>query len=234
VRNEWARQLAAAAEIAAAGGLARALYAGHHVAPAFLGCFANLPQANATRGEVELRGFDLAAWTRLLRDAVGSPGPPGGTSSALDPTDFAEALRASRRRWDLVNASGGFERLRPTAMTVLTGARRWMDRQGFRWLRERVPELRGELSGELDLGGAGGDALQAALPGAIGAVALACRLEPRKAESLEALLALLAEQTGDRRRALDGLQFLWGLAREIFAFWLLFWEVLLITGDRRA
>jgi len=119
-------------------------------------------------------------------------------------------------------------------MTVLTGARRWMDRQGFRWLRERVPELRGEFAGELELGGAGGDALQAALPGAIGAVALACRLDSRRSGSLQALLAALAEQTSDRRRALDGLQFLWGLARELFAFWLLFWEVLLITGDRRA
>lgn len=234
VPKESARWLAAAAEIAAVGGLARALFAGLQVAPAFLGCFANLSRANETRGEVELRGFDLAAWTRLLREAAGSGGSRGGTSPVLDPGDFADALRAFRRRWDLVKASDGFEHHRPTAMTVLTGARRWMDRQGFRWLRERVPELRGEFAGELELGGAGGDALQAALPGAIGAVALACRLDSRRSGSLQALLAALAEQTSDRRRALDGLQFLWGLARELFAFWLLFWEVLLITGDRRA
>ncbi len=234
VRNESARWLAAAAEIAAAGGLARALSAGHHVAPAFLGCFANLREASTRSGEIELRGFDLAAWTRHLRDAVASPGPPGGTSSALDPSDFAEALRACGQRWDRVRGSGGFERHRPTAMTVLTAARRWLDRQGVRWLRERVPQLCGEFSAAPDLERRGGDALQAELPGAIAAVALACRLEPRRTGSLEALLAFFAEQTSDRHRALDGLQFLWGLAREIFAFWLLFWEVLLITGDRRA
>jgi hypothetical protein len=233
-RSEPARRLAATAEIATAGGLARALYAGHHVAPAFLGCFANLARASTARGAVELRGFDFNAWTRHLREAVSSPGPRRGTSSALDPSDFAEALQACRQRWDLVKGSGGFERHRPTAMTVLTAARRWLERHGVRWLRERVPQLRGEFSAELDLERRGGDALQAELPGAIAAVALACRLEPRRTGSLDTLLASLAEQTADRRPALDGLQFLWGLARELFAFWLLFWEVLLITGDRRA
>lgn len=228
-----ARRLARAAEPVRAGGLARALAGGLAIDQHHLGCFANLARASARLGDEELAGFDLTAWQGQLREARGTIGCEE-SAPLLAHAEFGAALEACRRRYDLVVASGGFEQHRPTAMTVVAAARRWLKREGSAFLRAAVPQLRGEFRGEFDLEEESGEALLAGLPWASLAVALACRLEPRRRGTLEKLFAALAEQAADRGRVFDGLQFVWDLARELFAFWLSFCEVLLVTGDHRA
>jgi hypothetical protein len=75
------------------------------------------------------------------------------------------------------------------------------------------------------------DALLQIAPVALAAIALACRLQARRGGALNEFLAILASIDRDRSTVLADINFLASMGRDLFAFWMLFWEVLLTTGD---
>ncbi len=228
-----ARTMAAMADLARAGGLARWAAAGALIAPGFLSCFANLHEASAGGGTVELRGFDFARYGDSIarcaagEDAIEHRALAGGLQ-------LVEAARAFARKWVTVNSSSGYVAHKPLAMSVVRVAARWLQSSGARLTRTHIDDIRGDLALRVVIDEGNSSALVEELQPAACAVALAARLEPRRPGTLDDLLTALADGCGDRERVLDGLEFLWNLGRETFAFWLLFWEMLLTTGDRYA
>lgn len=232
-RASSARTIAAMAEVARAGGLARWAAGGAPFAPGFLSCFANLSEASAGGGAVELRGFDFARYRDSIarcaagEDALEHRGLAGGL-------ELVEAARAFARKWVTVSSSSGYLTHKPLAMSVVRLAARWLQSSGTRRARTHIGDIRGDLAVRVVIDEGDSSALVEELQPAASAVALATRLEPRSPGTLDDFLTTLAQGCGDRQRVLDGLEFLWNLGRDSFAFWLLFWEMLLTTGDRHA
>jgi hypothetical protein len=76
------------------------------------------------------------------------------------------------------------------------------------------------------------DTLLQDAPAALCAIALACRVGSRRPGALDAFINVLAGLDRDRTQVSADLNFLTAAGRDLFAFWLLFWEVLLTTGER--
>lgn len=228
-----ARTIAAMADLARAGGLARWAAGGAPIAPGFLSCFANLHSASAGGGTVELQGFDFARYRDSIarcaagEDTIEHRALAGGLQ-------LVEAARAFARKWVTVSSSSGYVTHKPLAMSVVRHAARWLQSSGTRLARTHIGDIRGDLAVRVVIDESDSSALVEELQPAACAVALAARLEPRRPGTLEILFEALAEGDNERERILDGLEFLWNLGRDTFAFWLLFWEVLLTTGDRHA
>jgi hypothetical protein len=128
---------------------------------------------------------------------------------------------------------GNAQRL-PGAARLVQDSMRWLDREGRAIAEAAIPNL------ALDHALLGlpvpveehEDALLQDAPTALLAIALACRLEPRRPGTLDIFINQLAGADRDREKVSADLNFLTAAGRDLFAFWMLFWDVLLTTGDQ--
>lgn len=231
--DEAARTLAGIAALAGAGSLARWAASGTGPSVDFLGCFANVAAASAGAGAIELRGFDIGRFAEAVERAS-DPERASGETGWLAASALLDAAERFARRWSTVSRSGGYANHRPAAMAVVRAAARWLRGPGTTLARQYLADLEGPLAIAVPRSDGAEDALLEELQPGASAVALASRLEPRRPGTLERFLVRLDAEVGDRERTAGALEFLWNLGRDSFAFWALFWEALLVTGDRHA
>jgi hypothetical protein len=152
----------------------------------------------------------------------------------LSSSHYLSAFESLVRRYRaLTSGRGNAERV-PEAARLVHYSLRWLDREG-RALAEAVVW-------DLILEGTSltlpvpvdeqEDVLLQDAPTALSAVALACRLEARQPGTLDAFISSLAGADRDREAVSADLNFLTAAGRDLFAFWLLFWDVLLTMGAR--
>ncbi len=228
MRDDVAEALATAAKIDRLGGLGPAHASGLKIAPEFLGCFGNLSRASRT-GE-PLRRFRWAAYLEQLERAERGESSP----VRLSPAGHRDALHRARERGLKVLREPGHERRKPAAATFAYAAEHWLRIRGLAYLQEMLPDFvagKPKLYVALDDETTGEDAdLVAQIPPAVMALALACRLEPRRPGTLE---SLFEEARGRGTQAAESAaNFVAVLGCELFAFDLLLWECILLEGDR--
>jgi hypothetical protein len=227
VRHPVAEALVRAAQIRRMGGLVPAYAEGFEIAPEFLGCFANFQHANAT-GE-RLRGFRWGAYAAELERANDAETPP----RLLSPTGYREALLRSRQYSLELLRAPGHERRKPAATNFAHAAERWLWTRAIGYLEETLRSF--ERCGrklwaepERDEREECPD-LVAVIPAAVAALALACRLEPRRAGTLASLFDAARSQNCPSIGT--AAHFLAEAGRELFAFDLLLWECILLEAD---
>lgn len=234
-RND-AAVIALLADIAEAGSVAQFLQRHDLLHLDFFRCFSNLAQVNQSRGEVECRGFIF----RRYGDQVGQSAEEGDVSGwsigepVLSSSHYLTAFESLRRRYRTLTAGPGNEARIPGAARLVRDSRRWLDREGRALAEAAVPDLvldGTSLALPVPVDEQEHVLLQDA-PTALSAIALACRLEARRPGTLDAFINSLAGADRDRAAVLSDLNFLTAAGRDLFAFWLLFWDVLLTTGER--
>jgi hypothetical protein len=144
------------------------------------------------------------------------------------------ALSAFDVRYRALKSGGGNAARLPAATAVATSAERWLAHQGRHIVLDMAPELR--------LGGATlvvapeaaevEDAFLHRAMGAISALALACRAEPRRPGTLNGFLDCVEIDELGREHVISGVNFLSDIGRDLLALYLLLWETLLVTGRR--
>lgn len=228
--------LALLADIAEAGSVAQFLQRYHLLDVDFFGCFANLAEVSQSQGQVECRGFRFKSYAErvrrtaeegdALRWSIGEP--------VLSSSHYLTAFESLVRRYrTLTSGRGNAERI-PGAARLVHHSLRWLDREGRALAEGMVSDLildGTSLALPVPINEQEDVLLQDA-PTALSAVALACRLEARRPGTLDAFINSLAGDDRDREAVAADLNFLTAAGRDLFAFWLLFWDLLLTTGER--
>ena len=228
--------LALLAELAEAGSVARFLQHGDRLDIQFFRCFANLAEVHRSDCLAECRGFSFKVYADLMRRTAEDGGDLGWLTSEpmLSSSHYLTAFERLVRRYRTLTAGQGNAQRLPGAARLVQDALRWLDREGRARAEAAIPDLALDgaslaLSVPVD---EDEDALLQDAPTALSAIALACRLEPRRPGALDAFIASLAGADRDREKVSADLNFLTAAGADLFAFWLLFWDVLLTTGER--
>jgi hypothetical protein len=227
--------LASLADLADAGSVSRFLQR-WRLDASFFSCFANLGEVDRTEGRIECRDFHLGHYTQRVRRAIDDGGVLGWSpdDGMLSPAHWLSAFESLRRRYHMLTRGHGNAQRIPGAARLVHDASRWLDRDGRGLAEAAIPDF--------VLNGAAltlpipvdedEDALLQDAPAALCAIALACRVEFRRPGALDAFINVLAGLDRDRTQVSADLNFLTAAGRDLFAFWLLFWDVLLTTGER--
>lgn len=232
VRREDALVIATLSELAEDGSVGQFLLR-WRLSPSFFGCFGNLAEVNSSPGEIECRRFDFKAYAERVRSDTETWNSWSPGSEALSPLHYAFAMDGLVRRYRVIGSSAGNEQRIPGAARLAQAAARWLERDGRQQAKARIPEL--SIDGTpLDLPIQAQDDEDAFLldaPAALSSIALISRLQSRQAGMLEEFLSVLSGDDRSRSSVLSDINFLTSMGRDLFAFWMLFWEVLLTTGD---
>jgi hypothetical protein len=203
---------------------------------AFFTCFANIGEVIRTDGVVECRGFSFKTYADQMRRAAEKADDLGWSpiEPLLSSPHYLTAFESLSRRYrTLTSGQGNAQRL-PGAARLVQDSMRWLDREGRAIAEAAIPNL------ALDHALLGlpvpveehEDALLQDAPTALSAIALACRLEPRRPGTLDVFINQLAGADRDREKVSADFNFLTAAGRDLFAFWILFWDVLLTTGEQ--
>jgi hypothetical protein len=199
------------------------------------GCFANIAAVGQAQGEVECRGFSFKSYLGRLQTAcedgdlaTWSPG-----ESALSAPHYLSAFESLLRRYHILTAGQGNAQRVPSASRLALDARRWLEREGRALAEAAIPDLAvGDAWLALPLPiDDEADALLHTAPNALAAIALACRVEVRRPGTLAAFMGELADGDRDFGKVAADLHFLTIAGRDLFSFWMLFWDALLTTGE---
>jgi hypothetical protein len=227
--------LALLADLASAGSVARLLQQRDALDVAFFGCFTNLGAVDRAQGEVECRGFNFRSYLDRLQSACedGEMAAWSPVEPALSTSHYLSAFEGLLRRYHVLTAGQGNAQRVPSASRLALDARRWLDREGRDLAEAAIPGLSvGDAWMALPLPiDEEADALLHTAPNALAAIALACRLEARRPGALDAFMADLADGDRDLGKVTADVHFLTVAGRDLFAFWMLFWDVLLTTGE---
>ena len=231
IRRDDALVIATLSELAEDGSVGRFLMR-WRLSPSFFGCFDNLVEVNASPGETECRRFDFKAYADRVRSDTDTWNSWSPGSEALSPLHYAFAMDGLVRRYRVIGSSAGNEQRIPGAARLAQAAARWLERDGHQrakaWISEllidRTP-LHLPIQGQDDE-----DAFLLDAPAALSAIALICRLQSREAGMLEEFLKVVSGDAHSRYSVLTDINFLTSMGRDLFAFWMLFWEVLLTTA----
>jgi hypothetical protein len=154
----------------------------------------------------------------------------------LSPAHWLSAFESLRRRYHMLAGGRSNADRIPGAARLVNDAIRWLDRDGRGLAESAIPNfvldgaaltLPTPVDEDQDE-----DTLLQDAPGALCAIALACRVEFRRPGALDDFINVLAGLDRDRTQVSADLNFLTAAGRDLFAFWLLFWDVLLTTGER--
>lgn len=227
--------LASLADLADAGSVSSFLRR-WHLDTSFFSCFANLSEVDRTEGRVECRGFHVGHYTQRVRRAIGDGVVLGWApeDGMLSPAHWLSAFESLRRRYHMLTGGHGNALRIPGAARLVHDASRWLNRDGHGLAEATIPDfvLDGAALALPIPVDEDEDALLQDAPAALCAVALACRVELRRPGALDAFINVLTAFGRDRTQVSADLNFLTAAGRDLFAFWLLFWDVLLTTGER--
>jgi hypothetical protein len=229
--------LALLAELAEAGSVARFLHQSERLDVQFFRCFANLAEIHRSHCLAECRGFSFKAYADQMRRAAEEGNDPRWSPSepTLSSSHYLNAFESLVCRYrTLTSGQGNAQRL-PGAARLVQDALRWLDREGRARAEATIPALALDgasfaLPAPVD---EDEDALLQDAPTALSAIALACRLEPRLPGTLVSFISSLRGADRGQDKVSADLNFLTAAGRDLFAFWLLFWDVLLTTTGER-
>lgn len=223
------------ADLAAAGSVSRFLYNHHLLDVEFFACFTNLAKVHQSDSLIECRGFNFNAYVDRVRRAVEEGDAVGWAAGEplLSASHYLSVLENLTRRYRTLASGYGNAHRIPDAARLVHDSIRWLDREGRALSETAIPDLtlKGNSLALPVTVEEHEDVLLQDAPTALSAIALACRLEPRRQGTLDAFMNSLAGADRDRAKVSADINFLTAAGRDLFAYWLLFWDVLLTTGE---